>query len=174
MKQASGSKSHWTKLQKGPKGFQKVEMAAEVFWERTNRKKYRTNVSNREQEADKAQTPFCLTREYSKYKYFILFTPALKRKLLWVKKKNRCTCIYDWITVLYSWSQHNTVNQWYSNIKNKEIKTLGKRAHGIVSCTAPSQAAGVLSHNAASPVIPGLHVSWKHCFVIRTWALRLL
>ena len=48
-------------------------MAAEVFRERTNRKKYRTNVSNREQEADKAQTPYCLTREYSKYNKIVFY-----------------------------------------------------------------------------------------------------
>ena len=35
---------------------------------------------------------------------------------------NRYMCMYNWITLLYTWNEHNIVNQWYSNIKLKNFK----------------------------------------------------
>ena len=37
-------------------------------------------------------------------------------------KKNRYVYMYNWITLLYTWNYHNTVNQLYSNIKLKVFK----------------------------------------------------
>ena len=32
-------------------------------------------------------------------------------------KKNSYMYMYNWITLLYTWNQHNIVDQQYSNIK---------------------------------------------------------
>ena len=32
-------------------------------------------------------------------------------------KKNRYMYMYNWITLLHTWNEHNIVNQLYSNVK---------------------------------------------------------
>ena len=41
---------------------------------------------------------------------------------------NKYVYMYNWITLLYTWNEHNTINQLYSNIKLK--KKIKKRLEG--------------------------------------------
>ena len=47
----------------------------------------------------------------------------MDKKKLYIKnlEKNRYMCMYNRITLLYTWNQHNIVNQLYANLKNNRV-----------------------------------------------------